>query len=120
MNPRLALNAPHDPGKKRVGNIRYEHANGLGSTDLQTARHVVGVIVQRLHGGGDALGEFGADRIHAIDYFRDRPQRNVCQLRNIPNGGQNKTSLEISLMKQKQRLNQRLLYQIKRVISSQK
>lgn len=55
------LNAANDAGVEGVGDVGDQHAEGFGGAGLEAAGDGVGGIVQLLHSGEHAFGEFRAD-----------------------------------------------------------
>src|SRR5579875_33488 len=45
-------------GVKCIGYVGNDHPNHIGSTSLQAARNLVGVVVKNLHGPSDLFGPF--------------------------------------------------------------
>jgi hypothetical protein len=65
------LDAPHDFREKRVRDIGQDHADYIGTPDLETASDLVRLIIESSHRVADALHQTLADYRCAVDYSRN-------------------------------------------------
>lgn len=77
------LDAADDAGVEGVSDVGDQHADGLGGAGLQAARDGVGGIVQLLHGGEDAFGQFRANVGRFIDDARDCVGRDASEFSDV-------------------------------------
>jgi len=75
----ILLDAPNHIGEKGIRNIGNYHADGASATHSQAARHLIGVVIQRIHRLLYALDQLRSDRGFLVEDAGHRSDRHPSQ-----------------------------------------